>query len=154
MDHEALASAIESSPACVSKEALHTAKYRMINSSGEEAARHGDHHPAVSIRVDSTPLVSRHRASDGGRGQWPTRGTMELTFYLQGAVPHFAYRIVVQEIDASNHQVVRQQEETGVVMGEDASSQPVTVTFWILDAEQSAYRFMIAAWDAYEGLKA
>ena len=121
---------------------------------GAEDHRHGDHHPPVSIRVDSTPLVSRHRASDGGRGQWPTRGTMELTFYLQGAVPHFAYRIVVQEIDASNHQVVRQQEETEVVMGEDASSQPVTVTFWILDAEKSAYRFVIAVWDAYEGLTA
>ena len=39
-----------------------------------------------------------------------------------------------------------------MVMGEDASSQPVTVTFWILDAEQSAYRFMIAVWDAYPGL--
>ena len=79
---------------------------------------------------------------------------MELTFYLQGAVPHFAYRIVVQESDASNHRVVRQQEETEVVMAEDASSQPVTVTFWILDAEQSAYRFVIAAWDAYPGLTA
>ena len=40
------------------------------------------------------------------------------------------------------------------MMGEDASSQPVTVTFWILDAEQSAYRFVIAAWDAYPGLTA
>ena len=30
----------------------------------------------------------------------------------------------------------------------------MTVTFWILDAEQSAYRFMIAVWDAYEGLTA
>ena len=49
---------------------------------------------------------------------------------------------------------MRQQEETGVTMGEDASSQPVTVTFRILDAEQSAYRFVIAVWDAYPGLKA
>ena len=121
---------------------------------GAEDHRHGDHHPPVSIRVDSTPLVSRHRASQSGLGQWPTRGTMELTFYLQGAVPHFAYRIVVQEIDASNRPMVRQQEETGVTMGEDASSQPVTVTFRILDAEQSAYRFVIAAWDAYPGLTA
>ena len=28
----------------------------------------------------------------------------------------------------------------------------MTVTFWILDAEQSAYRFVIAVWDAYPGL--
>ena len=77
---------------------------------------HGNHHPAVSIRFDSKPLVLL-----------PTVGTMELTFQLLGTVPGFTYKVAVQEIDTGDRTVMQHEEVTSG-LGHDASSHAVSVT--------------------------
>ena len=72
---------------------------------------HGNHHPAVSIRFDSKPLVLL-----------PTVGTMELTFQLLGTVPGFTYKVAVQEIDTGDRTVMQHEEVTSG-LGLDASSR-------------------------------
>ena len=103
---------------------------------------HGNYHPAVSIRFDSKPLVLL-----------PTVGTMELTFQLLGTVPGFTYKVAVQEIDTGDRTVMQHEEVTSG-LGHDASSHAVSVTLWTLDPGQETFRFLIAVWDAHEGLAA
>jgi len=114
---------------------------------------HSDNHPAVTILFGQTPLIFRP-GGDGRRERLPRRGSIELTLYLKGTVPGFAYKITVQELKQGSAAVhVTQQQETQSVKDHRALDHPVTLTFEIFDAEQETYRFFIDVSDAYAAYK-
>lgn len=99
---------------------------------------HGDSHPFLIIEIGSMPLVYRGNV-----------GEMELTFGLNGAVPGFEYRIVVQELDLAAR--VRQQKDMVLSINDD-SREEIMVILPRIDENQGHFLFAIEIWDVYEGL--
>ena len=98
---------------------------------------HGENHPAVSIKVGSTPLKSK------------CLGEMELTFHVIGTLPGSVYKISVEDVTLGT---LNQWKDVWRSFGDDTVHNPVTVKMSIWNEKQDTFRFGIGVWDAYEGL--
>jgi len=96
---------------------------------------HGENHPPMSIQIDKKPM------SCGLRD-----GTWSFTFFIDGALPSFSYRIFVQ--------AGVQMQETTLAKNEDAdpSSDRIQVRFEKLDRTSQHQRLVIGVFDEYPGL--
>jgi len=105
---------------------------------GPSTELHGEHHPGVT--VNNAALTSAHAGSR----------SMEVSFALQGLVPGFSYRVIVQQL--GEKRAVQQQQES-LFSFDSAPDRQVTVALakrCLGDGD--SLQVAVGVWDAEPGI--
>ena len=112
---------------------------------------HGSEHPPMAIKLPSTPLVYRGiRCQVHSEGHdLQCRKEMELRFYVTGALPFFAYKVIV-------HEVVSGPSRLSIAepfwLESASSSEEVVMVIPLRDDSRESFRFLIEVVDLFPGL--